>query len=150
MSSNEYQKEHSRDMVKRDDSGDSINTKDFMIGALIGGITGALAALLLAPKSGRELRQDLNEGAKHLTERTEKLRKTAAERGSEFAEAAKCKTSNLTEAVSKQSAVILDNVKSLRHKEKGNEEDVVSAEDAKRKLEEAQQAFVETEKQLNS
>lgn len=34
-------------------------TKGFVLGALIGGTIGGLAALLLAPKSGEELRKDL-------------------------------------------------------------------------------------------
>jgi len=39
-------------------NGDS-NTKSFFLGALIGGAIGAVTALLLAPKSGRELRRDI-------------------------------------------------------------------------------------------
>ncbi len=35
--------------------------KDFLLGAVVGGILGAVSALLLAPKSGRELRSDLSE-----------------------------------------------------------------------------------------
>lgn len=34
--------------------------KDFFIGAVVGGIIGASTALLLAPKSGRETREDLS------------------------------------------------------------------------------------------
>ncbi len=34
-------------------------TKGFIIGSLIGGVAGALTALLLAPKSGAELRRDI-------------------------------------------------------------------------------------------
>ncbi len=34
-------------------------TKGFVVGALIGGAVGAITALLLAPKSGKELRQDI-------------------------------------------------------------------------------------------
>lgn len=34
-------------------------TKGFVAGALIGGAVGAITALLLAPKSGKELRQDI-------------------------------------------------------------------------------------------
>ena len=37
----------------------NINAKDFLIGTLVGGIVGSLTALLLAPKSGKELRGDL-------------------------------------------------------------------------------------------
>ena len=34
-------------------------SKGFVIGALVGGVAGALTALLLAPKAGIELRQDI-------------------------------------------------------------------------------------------
>lgn len=40
-------------------SDDSNYTKGFVLGALIGGFAGAITALLLAPKSGKELRQDI-------------------------------------------------------------------------------------------
>lgn len=36
-------------------------SKGFIIGALVGGVAGALTALLLAPKSGAELRKDIAE-----------------------------------------------------------------------------------------
>jgi len=160
MSSNEYQKDYSRDHVKSDDNRDSINSKDFMIGALIGGIVGAAAALFLAPKSGRELRSDINEGAKYLSDKTEKMRQTAVEKGSEFAEVAKVKTSQITDSVSKQSAVFKENVKNLRRKSSVEQnpvdlvadqltvDETISLDEAKQILEETEQAFTETEKQL--
>lgn len=160
MSSNEYQKDYSRDHVKSDDNRDSINSKDFMIGALIGGIVGAAAALFLAPKSGRELRSDINEGARYLSDKTEKMRQTAVEKGSEFAEVAKVKTSQITDSVSKQSAVLKENVKNLRRKNSVEQnpvdlvadqltvDETISLDEAKQILEETEQAFIETEKQL--
>lgn len=160
MSSNEYQKDYSRDHVKSDDNRDSINSKDFMIGALIGGIVGAAVALFLAPKSGRELRSDINEGARYLSDKTEKMRQTAVEKGSEFAEVAKVKTSQITDSVSKQSAVLKENVKNLRRKNSVEQNPVdlvadqltvgetISLDEAKQILEETEQAFIETEKQL--
>ena len=160
MSSNEYQKDYSRDHVKSDDNRDSINSKDFMIGALIGGIVGAAVALFLAPKSGRELRSDINEGARYLSDKTEKMRQTAVEKGSEFAEVAKVKTSQITDSVSKQSAVFKENVKNLRRKSSVEQnpvdlvadqltvDETISLDEAKQILEETEQAFTETEKQL--
>ncbi|MFB9278173.1 YtxH domain-containing protein [Cohnella cellulosilytica] len=44
--------------------------KSFLWGALAGAVTGAVAALLLAPKSGRELRGDLAETAQKVGEKT--------------------------------------------------------------------------------
>jgi gas vesicle protein len=42
-------------------SSDASFTKGFIFGTLIGGAIGAITALLLAPKSGKELRQDIAE-----------------------------------------------------------------------------------------
>lgn len=67
---------------------DQINSKDFLIGTLIGGIVGASVALLLAPKSGKELRSDLNEQAL-----------IAKEKGGQLAETAKLKTTDIIEKV---------------------------------------------------
>ena len=40
-------------------SHDSGFTKGLIVGSLVGGLAGAITALLLAPKSGKELREDL-------------------------------------------------------------------------------------------
>ena len=152
MSSSEYQKDYTRDPVKMDDNRD-INSKDFIIGALIGGIVGAAAALFLAPKSGRELRGDINEGAKYLTDKTEKFRHTAVEKGSELAEVAKTKTSQLTDSVAKQTSILKENVKNLRRK--GTIEQVSASVEEEQPItyetavfEEEKQVSTEVEKQV--
>jgi gas vesicle protein len=53
-------------------------TKGFLLGALIGGAAGAITALLLAPKSGVDLRRDLAEKS---GEWYEKANEFAAEQG---------------------------------------------------------------------
>lgn len=103
----EYQKSY-------EEARDSINSKDFMIGALIGGMIGAATALFMAPKTGKELRSDFNEQAKSLTEKTEKLRQTAMEKGTVLADTAKEKTGTVTEMVSSKSSDIVNKVKSLK------------------------------------
>jgi gas vesicle protein len=45
-------------------------TKSFLYGALAGGILGSVTALLLAPKSGSELRKDIADGTRQVGERT--------------------------------------------------------------------------------
>ncbi|MFB7638114.1 YtxH domain-containing protein [Peribacillus butanolivorans] len=104
----------------------SINSKDFMIGALIGGMIGAATALFMAPKTGKELRSDLNEQARNLSEKTEKLRQTAMEKGTALADTAKEKTSSVTEIVSNKSSGIVNKVKSLKV---GKEENGDAADD---------------------
>ena len=81
-------------------NGDGINSKDFLIGTLIGSMIGAATALLFAPKSGKELREDLNT-------QTSSLR----ERGNEFASIALEKSSNLAKQVSDQSSQVAGKVK---------------------------------------
>jgi gas vesicle protein len=56
--------------------------KSFVVGALIGSVLGAVTALLSAPKSGRELRQDIADQARNAAEKTQEIagnvsRKTA-------------------------------------------------------------------------
>lgn len=136
-------------------SEENINTKDFLIGALIGGIIGATTALFLAPKSGKELRSDINEQAIVLKEKTDQLRETAKTKGTELAAVAKDKTNALTQTVSKQSTEIVNKVKSLRtgaHSEDQVEEieseevvSVANEDDIQKKLEETKRAFDETE-----
>lgn len=68
----------------------------------------------MAPKTGKELRSDLNEQARNLSEKTEKLRQTAMEKGTALADTAKEKTSSVTEIVSNKSSGIVNKVKSLK------------------------------------
>lgn len=77
-------------------SKDGINSKDFLIGTLIGGIVGATTALFLAPKSGKELRDDLNNQANALKDKTDQLTTDAKEKGTEYVTIAKDKTSELS------------------------------------------------------
>ncbi|MFX3633832.1 MAG: YtxH domain-containing protein [Candidatus Pristimantibacillus sp.] len=48
-------------------------SKGFLLGALAGGVIGSVTALLLAPKPGKELRQDISAGAHKVQETTVKV-----------------------------------------------------------------------------
>ena len=81
----------------------NMNTKDFVIGALIGGIVGAASALLLAPKSGKELRQDLNHQAlsdqsSHLVGRVKELTESVRKDVEELSQSADDLTADFEEA----------------------------------------------------
>ena len=93
MTQNEVQRTYEEDR-------NSINSKDFMIGALVGGIIGAATALFVAPKAGKELRNDITEQARNISEKTDKLRR-------DITETAKEKTSTVSEVVSTKSAEIV-------------------------------------------
>lgn len=140
----------------------NINAKDFLIGALVGGIVGAATALFLAPKSGKEMRSDLNVQAQTLKEKTGQFAETAKVKGVEFVEAAKEKSNTISQTVSKQSSEIINKVKALKPSKETNEQaeeeglteesaldSSANTEDIQRKLEETKKAFDETESFLN-
>lgn len=105
------------------------NGKDFIIGSLIGGLVGAATALFLAPKSGKEMRNNLGQQASMMKERTGKITNGALEKGSEFAAVAKDKTSSLSQVVTEQSSQIMDKVRSITNTSNSEEQaDVVEKE----------------------
>jgi gas vesicle protein len=71
---------------------ESVHMKDFVIGALVGGIVGAAAALLLAPKAGSELRNDVAIQAVTLKDKSVELSGTAKEKTTQLVEKVKAKT----------------------------------------------------------
>jgi gas vesicle protein len=138
----------------------NINAKDFLIGTLIGGIVGSLTALLLAPKSGKELRGDINNQAHLLKGKSEQLRDTAVVKGNEIASTVKDKTSSISKTVSKQSTELVSKVKNLKDGVKGKQQDDEEnpidqifepdiESDVQQKLEETKKAFDETESKIN-
>lgn len=106
-------------------SKDGINSKDFLIGTLIGGIIGATTALFLAPKSGRELREDINQQAHVVKDKTSKLTNDAYEKGTQFISIAKEKTTNASQVITDQSSQLLNKVKELRPNVAEEEQDFV-------------------------
>lgn len=128
------------------------STKDFLIGALIGGVVGAATALFLTPKSGRDIRSNITHQAHTLKEKTNQFRETAMNKGSELAEVAMEKTTSIGQTVSKQSNELISKVKSFKPGQADEDTEVVTASensDIQRKLEETKRAFDETESQLN-
>lgn len=147
---------------------ESSNSRDFVTGAIVGGLAGALAALLLAPKSGKELRGNLNEQTT-----------TLKSKGIDLASVAKEKASGLKETVSQQSSTLVNKVKDMKNQQNAStasqtsEEGFASegelqevptsmaetstmdnthtatGEEIQKKLEETQKAFDETESKLN-
>ncbi|RBW71443.1 YtxH domain-containing protein [Bacillus taeanensis] len=91
----------------------NINSKDFLIGTLIGGIVGAASALLMAPKSGKELRSDINQQAAVVKDRTVQMKDTALEKSNEFASSAKERSSTIARTVSDQSNQVANKVRSV-------------------------------------
>ncbi|MBM7572839.1 YtxH domain-containing protein [Aquibacillus albus] len=124
-----------------------INSKDFMIGSLIGGIVGASMALLFAPKTGKEFRNDLNQGANYVKDRAYEWKDIAYEKGSEWKDYARDNYSQLSQNVSEKSQELGDKVKetSKSIQDKFNKED-----DPEETAEEVAQAIEEVSQQIEN
>ncbi|MFS0689156.1 YtxH domain-containing protein [Sporosarcina sp. 179-K 8C2 HS] len=100
------------DFYDNDDSG----AGSFLLGALVGGVIGAAAALFLAPKTGREMRDDFSEQAVQLKNKGIELSTVAKDKATEITSVAKEKTDGLTKTIQEQSGQIVDKVKSMANK----------------------------------
>ena len=95
----------------------SSSGSDFVVGVLIGGLIGAAAGLLLAPKPGSELRTDAATQAARLKDK-----------GVSISSVAKDKTVQLSSQLKEQSAVLVDKVKAKTQKAAPTDDGTVSSE----------------------
>lgn len=79
----------------------------FVTGLLLGSTMGAMAALLLAPKSGREVRADLYAGGKRLKDRASVKATDLLDRGEAAFEKAKEAARETTEGVKRNASRLL-------------------------------------------
>jgi gas vesicle protein len=98
------------------------NNKDFIMGSLIGGLIGAAAAMFLAPKSGKEIRDNLGQQANMVKDRTGRFTSGTLEKSSGLANAAREKTASLSQVVSGQSSQIMNKVRDITGASKGQTE----------------------------
>jgi gas vesicle protein len=136
---------------------------NFLLGAFIGGLAGAAAAFFFTPKSGRELRNTINQQTSSLKDKTVQIRENVVNKSNKITS----KTSSLTQGLVLQSTDILNKVRHNPKRSEGYEEKteinyiplnspternvtkkIVSTpdnDDIRRKLVEAQKAFEEEE-----
>ncbi|MFD1927086.1 YtxH domain-containing protein [Sporosarcina siberiensis] len=105
------------------DEYESSNASSFLVGAIVGGVIGAAAALFLAPKTGKEMREDFSTQATHLKDKSIEISTVAKDKASEYTSVAKDKASEYT-AVAKDKASEFSTVA----KEKANEFTTVAKE----------------------
>jgi gas vesicle protein len=113
-------------MSERDDFG------AFLIGFIVGGLTGVMAALLLAPQSGEETREIIREkaieikdmAAQNLDEAYAQAEAAAAEARARFEELAQV-TKERAEEVQRRGQVLLEEQKAKLKKDEPNQGDVV-------------------------
>lgn len=102
---------------------DSKEVKSFLWGALAGAAAGAVTALLLAPKSGRELRGDLSDTAQQALEKTSELGRQAGEVVQSLAK----KTSDLAVDAKQSTVRLVSDIRSRVSSCKVDEENEVAA-----------------------
>lgn len=96
-----------------------------LLGALIGGAVGAISALLLAPKSGAELRDDLSTKLQAVSEKTKdicsnvgqttkELAATVGQHTKDLATNIKDETADLVEQAKKSNQNIMDSLSSSK------------------------------------
>lgn len=116
------------------------NSKDFFTGVIIGAVAGSLAALLFAPKSGRELRQRLNEQVSAALEKSDQVRDSVRNLGGEFRDYANETRIKLTKTVQDQTKELAEKVQTMtKHAEKN----------ANETLEEAQKTIAELSDEID-
>ena len=71
--------------------------KTFLKGAMIGTVLGAATALLLAPKSGRELRKDISDQYHNVSEKTKDIAGNVTRRTQDIARNISAKAADLAE-----------------------------------------------------
>jgi gas vesicle protein len=82
--------------------------ESFVAGFFVGAAFGAVAALLLTPKTGKEMRETLAEEGKRLRERTEGTISELREKGQEVSEKAREAVTETGEGVKKAERTITE------------------------------------------
>lgn len=91
-----------------------MNDKDFLIGALVGGLLGAMAALLLARKPGKELLEDITGQYRQVSKKARELASSVDQTTQEAAKQVSSVTTELAGKVRELTVNAKDEVQSWR------------------------------------
>jgi gas vesicle protein len=92
--------------------------KDMIVGAIAGAVLGTVTALLLAPKSGRELRSDIAQGYQNVSEKTQQLASNTAEATQQVVKQVGNRTSEWIGKAKDLTTQVVDQVRSRKDGEK--------------------------------
>lgn len=95
--------------------------KDLLIGAVVGGVLGAVTALLFAPKSGRELRSDIAEHAQAVSEKTVQIASTISQRTQDAAKTVSTHTTDFVEKAKDTATTVVEHVRSWKESRKADD-----------------------------
>ncbi|MEO8230842.1 MAG: YtxH domain-containing protein [Ignavibacteriota bacterium] len=108
-------------------SEDNNIAKGFLIGFLAGGAIGAVAALLTAPKSGRELRADIKSKSEEYLDEAEKYLSDAKDKARELINEGKKKSEKIIQDARSKSEDILKDAEKVFKDAKVKTTDVYAA-----------------------
>ncbi|UKS26378.1 YtxH domain-containing protein [Paenibacillus sp. HWE-109] len=91
------------------------NKGGLLLGLVIGGAVGAVASLLLAPKAGSELREDLSNTYRTLNDKTSKLASTVGQKTQEIVSSVCETTQDIAAAASGTAKDIVSTVSEKSH-----------------------------------
>ncbi|GIO04462.1 hypothetical protein J31TS6_04900 [Brevibacillus reuszeri] len=95
------------------------NKSGLLKGMLIGGAIGAAASLLMAPKSGSALREDLSNAINSLGEKTRDLATTLKERTTNAADTISIQASELSEKAQEGKQIVADTIQTVKEDMQG-------------------------------
>lgn len=84
--------------------------KNFLIGAVVGGVLGAITALVLAPKPGKELREDISQQVDKISGKTVELAGIVGDKTTELAKVVGVQSVELAGKAREVATVIADAV----------------------------------------
>lgn len=142
--------EQSRGKMKMEENkkAETRETKDFLTGVIIGSVIGSLTALLFAPKSGKDLRAELQSKANFALEKTDQVKNIVIQKGNDVREFANDAKEKLTKAVQEQTNVLVGAVQSMT--KKSGDEAIEVLEEAKQTIEELSNEIDEKLKALQN
>jgi gas vesicle protein len=102
-----------------------MKTKEFVVGTILGTVVGAIAAILLTPKTGPEVRAKLSFQVENITEKTQKLAHDVTDKTQrianevsditlEIAKTMSAHTNQLAEKANGLASTVVNGVKSWR------------------------------------
>lgn len=105
-------------------SDNNMNGKDFLLGAVVGGVIGAITALLLAPKPGEELRADIKDTVNTVTAKTQEIAGQVSDRSQIIAKNVGIHTSEIVDKAKELAGTVVTEVKGW--KEARNEQNATN------------------------
>jgi gas vesicle protein len=143
-------------------------TKEFLVGAIIGSVVGAAAAIWYTQKPRRDLKDAINEHTATVKEKAESFQKSAITKMSDLTAITRDKTNTLTQSLSQQSSELLSKLNNKNNTDEKQAEFIpigevvpsaikpkkmtvtaVGDERIQQMLSETKIAFDETERKLN-